>query len=243
VLQAHAPIRKGVLLPPVIAKTQMQMFRIFQMLHSDSDVDLYYPEGGIFGETYDHPEEMRKHGERIGLVNMLKTVSDGELARLLDGSIDIDSVLAFCTAYETAYEGVEDSDVYESGIANFDVSIKSGGTEGKTEEDYFNHLRSAHILLNAPVVAGSLYEDGMIKNRNAALAIGLFHQDEMLSWVRDDHISLEGIGVVGDEGADKHRSGMDRSLGYQDMGYGVTFILPKALDIPREELLKPFAAE
>lgn len=102
--------------------------------------------------------------------------------------------------------------------------------------DYFHIMRSGYGLLNAPLMAHKEYEKGRIPNLNTAMVVGLIHFDELLEFVRNDRVVIEGISTPEWVTTEKDLyEGMDVALNYpllgfpESQGFGVTFIRPNNL--------------
>lgn len=203
-------------------KVQVSVYRIGEHLIKSRGVKLILEEGLFAEHDYRGLHENYRLKVKRELGNKFKlSPSDSDLEQILiagtgsiGGDYGIDASDLLGLYHQTINQGAENKNAYNSA----DRFLRDPSHDFVLQ--YFNELRSALILINAPNVIAREIQAGRIKTRTAIMPIGNAHLDEMVRFVQDDRASVrDSLGKIAYE----------RPLEYGQKNYGVTVIEPKGL--------------
>ena len=229
VAQSHRSALSG-LNSPDTERVQAEIYRIGEWLIKNRGVALLLPEG-YFKRRTTAISAGAAGGSNRGY-NPVNSISDATLlAKLSDADRFENANTLLHANYDVPLCQIEDWDLYaNTRRLQGELSRETGSDPDlpalAAALNYQQKKRSAALLRNIPAVLDQALEPGNRRPKKALLTIGMAHIEEIIRFLMDGRAHIEPL-----TGMEADFAGYDCDLNALGSDYGITVILPRALNL------------
>lgn len=202
-----------------VPRAQLEVYRISEHLIEHNGIELILHEGFNAEKDYSSMfQSMRANARRSGSDPFMEYIahSDRGLESLFaDEGTTLDAVAILVNNYAIDFQGAEDETLYN-------IQDQRFGRDPRELILALAKVRSAKLLQNAPLVIEREVTAGRIHNKKAIVVIGDAHIDEMMRYLEEDRVMVDGIPQL-------QIAGIDEPLGLTERNYGASVILPNSV--------------